>query len=654
MWQIGSTPVSQRGTAALRDYGAAIYSFMKNYRKYKNKKKLLSDIEDIYRDRSGYSDRFERKRVSLSKIIFLFFLLIGLGASAVLAGYYVFSPPVSDNFQQSDIYFEIKGNDLVVSGEEIFYIVDYQNESNVDMVNNEIKLVYPEGFVVKMVEPSPDDEQYNIWKFDKIRAKEKGQIKLQGYLIGETGERKELEGVLKYNPSNTSASFSKNESLEIQIKSTYLSLDLDVPVNCVEGRKESLKIKYFNNSSKSIDNLRLILFYPKNSSLFLDDLKLENADTDDRYYEYNQYILDIEQMEGNSEEVLEMNMVLNLNDTEKTPEIKAQFGYVGNDDKFLLQNEKEEKIFILKGSLSVDLILNGITSNGFANAGDTLNYTLVLENGGNAVLGNVEAKVLVDDNEDLIAWKSLQYEERGVMQDKEISWNYENNDNLSEIEPGEEVELNFSVDLKNIADIESDNIVENNIVSWGEVEVGMTGGLKSDKLLKSSSVNIALNTFLDFESEVRYFDESGEPVGSGPLPPKVGEITTYKVFWSLSSSLHEARNIIIKAKLPEDIIWDEKVSVESGELYFDRALSQVIWSVPKLPVDLDKPLYGNFNISIKPIEEDADVAKILLENIVLAGEDSVTSSELKYTNGFFDTDLKYDEIGKGNGVVQGQ
>ncbi|MFC1615360.1 hypothetical protein ACFL2L_01025, partial [Patescibacteria group bacterium] len=560
-------------------------------------------------------------------------------------GYYVFGSPAGDNFQQSDIAFEIKGNDSVVSGEEIFYIVDYKNESNVDMVNNEIKLIYPDGFIIKMVDPKPNDEQHNIWEIDEIKAKEGGQIKLQGYLIGEIGERKELEGLLKYNPSNTSATFSKNENFEIKIKSTYLSLNLEVPINCVEGKKEPLKITYFNDSSKFIDNLRLILFYPKSSSLFLDDIKLENIETDERYYEYNQYILDIE-------EILEMDIVLNLTDADESPKIKVQFGYIGNDEQFLLQNEKEEKMFILKGDLSIDLIVNGIIDKGFLDVGDILNYTLSLENNGNAILENVEAKVLVDDNENLIAWKSLKYKEQGSMQDKEIFWSYKNNENLSKIEPGEEVDLNFSLELKNIADIGFENIIENNIVSWAEVKVGTTGGVKSDKILKSTSVNIGLNTFLDFKAEARYFNQSGEPVGSGPLPPKVGETTTYKIFWQLSSSLHESRDITVKAKLPDDVIWDQEVSVESGDIYFDQSLDQVIWAIPKLPVDLDKPLYGNFDISIKPIDGDVGANKILLENIVLFGKDSVTSSELKYTIGFLDTDLEADELGKGNGIVQ--
>ncbi|MFC1613582.1 hypothetical protein ACFL23_04610, partial [Patescibacteria group bacterium] len=317
----------------------------------------------------------------------------------------------------------------------------------------------------------------------------------------------------------------------------------------------------------------------------------------------------------------------------------VQFGYIGNDEQFLLQNEKEEKMFILKGDLSIDLIVNGIIDKGFLDVGDILNYTLSLENNGNAILENVEAKVLVDDNENLIAWKSLKYKEQGSMQDKEIFWSYKNNENLSKIEPGEEVDLNFSLELKNIADIGFENIIENNIVSWAEVKVGTTGGVKSDKILKSTSVNIGLNTFLDFKAEARYFNQSGEPVGSGPLPPKVGETTTYKIFWQLSSSLHESRDITVKAKLPDDVIWDQEVSVESGDIYFDQSLDQVIWAIPKLPVDLDKPLYGNFDISIKPIDGDVGANKILLENIVLFGKDSVTSSELKYTIGFLDTDL---------------
>lgn len=231
----------------------------------------------------------------------------------------------------------------------------------------------------------------------------------------------------------------------------------------------------------------------------------------------------------------------------------------------------------------MNLFINGFSKDGYLNVGDKLEYLLSLKNEGNAVLGDMISRVIMNDENDLIDWQTLKIEEEGKMDNKEISWNSDGYGKLSSLSPGENIDLHFSLNLKEKDFIDAGNIIDNNLTSWAEIKIGMTGDLKTDKLLKSNSVNMTLNTLWDIKSEARYFNEDGQPIGSGPLPPRVGETTSYKIRWSLKADLNDVKEIKVKATLPKDIIWNDKTDIETGELYFNYETREIIWAVPTLP-----------------------------------------------------------------------
>lgn len=572
--------------------------------KHKNKK--LDDLEEIYKDKKGrisYNERFERGRGITGVVLsFLFFIiLIGL---ALAAGYYVFREPSSHDFKQGNVSLEIKGNNKISSGEEVIYIVNYRNQSNVDIINADLNLSYPEGLIMKMVDPLPDDEKHGIWHINNLKAGDEGQIKMQGILIGNIGDKKKFEASLKYNPVNTTAYFTKKSIFDVFVQDSYLELNIEGKDELVADGKNKIKVKYDNKSSQKVENMRLFIYSGKNDNSTCrpkGENELILTATSTCLY------IDIASLAGKEEK--ELDVVL-TNDTSDDVIVMAKIGYMGNDGEFLSQAQKEKKFVVLKNDFNAQLIINGASDKVFSDFGNSLNYTLLCKNTGNVVLENIEPKVLIDDNDNLLNWDSLILEKRGSLENKEISWNKELDNELAKIEQGGEVKLNFSIQLKDRNSSNQDDILENIINSWAQIKAG-------DKILKSNIVIVDLNNNLNFKAEVAYFNKNGEPIGSGPLPPKAGENTSYQIFWKLSVKAEGVKNIKVRAILPEGVIWDERKKIDTGELYFDYNTKSIIWSVPKLPADLEKPAEATFAVTVKPDEKYTGEPIVLVRDIVL-------------------------------------
>ncbi|MFH0854823.1 MAG: hypothetical protein V1891_05045 [bacterium] len=611
--------------------------------KYNNKRRQLNDLEAIYKD---YDARFKKGGSSLGKIIIFALFFIGVIALAVFAGYYVFHEKISDEFKSDDMAFEIKGNESVISGEEIFYIIKYQNNSAVAASDCEINFSYPDGFILEMTDPKPlkEEKSRNImWHFEKIGEGDGGEIKLKGIIVGNIGDEKKFNANFKYTPINTGARFMKRADVATIIENKYLSLDIAGDGNFIEGDKNKLTVKYKNNSATSLKNLKLISYFPKSAEFLAGNNLMKFSDTEG---ETSRYEMKIEELKGKIEETVDMDIAVNSKDYGAS--FKFQIGYLDSQGKFFMQDEEIYNVVISKGALETTLIINGNNDKGYANFGDVLNYSLILKNSGDIKFSDIEPRIIIDDSENLLNWDSLITKEGGKLSDNEILWNKENNSKLAELNKGEEIELSFSIELKKKTVGEVGDIIDGGILSWAEIRTGKIGNLGEEKDFKTKLVSINLNTDLELTTKLRYFNDNGEAIGSGPLPPKVGEETKYKIYWELSNSINEIKNVKIESRLPDDVEWKEKISLDSGELYYNQEKRSVIWTIPKLPKNLSDVIKGVFEISIEPQIKDAGSTMILMDNISLEGIDTKTGAKLSKVYGFITT---FDEAIGGMGTV---
>ncbi|EKD78897.1 MAG: hypothetical protein ACD_41C00232G0007, partial [uncultured bacterium] len=121
---------------------------------------------------------------------------------------------------------------------------------------------------------------------------------------------------------------------------------------------------------------------------------------------------------------------------------------------------------------------------------------------------------------------------------------------------------------------------------------------------------------LELSAEGRYFADDLSKLGSGPLPPTVGETTTYVIRWTITAGGGEMSDATVLTTLPDGVSY---VSSGDDKVSFDSETNTVTWSLRKVEAGTVKT--ASFSVSVTPTS--ADVNKLL----VLANESVATATD---------------------------
>jgi hypothetical protein len=160
-----------------------------------------------------------------------------------------------------------------------------------------------------------------------------------------------------------------------------------------------------------------------------------------------------------------------------------------------------------------------------------------------------------------------------------------------------------------------------------------------------------LSTPFHFETAARYYAQTGDQIGVGPLPPRHGETTSYWIVWSIGPTDADLKDILINATLPPNVRATGKSASEvAGD--FSVSGSDVSWNIPSLPQTGDAPKTFAFEIEISP--SVSDIGKYLK----LIGKSYAKATEVR-SGAFLEaetqpesTDLGKDNKAKGMGIIQ--
>ena len=180
-------------------------------------------------------------------------------------------------------------------------------------------------------------------------------------------------------------------------------------------------------------------------------------------------------------------------------------------------------------------------------------------------------------------------------------------------------------------------------------------GIKQNITTSANEVVSKISTNLILETEARYFTDELIKVGSGPLPPKVFETTTYVVYFRLSNTLNEADNLEVTTTLPADVIWTNQANTSVGNKpTYNPNTREVKWILNRLPAGAGtvfaKP-EASFEVAITPKESDADKIFVLTRTTALSARDTFSNAAILKTARFLTTELLDDLGATGKGAV---
>ncbi|MFA6322960.1 MAG: hypothetical protein WCX71_05860 [Candidatus Buchananbacteria bacterium] len=613
-----------------------------------NQANIQKGLMSIYRNQDGSLpdiSHLEVRHKSKLKLFLIGIIVVSLILSIVTwLGFLLFNPTKSASNKSIKLTFDAPQN--IASGDEITYNLSYKNIDNVALRNVEIMIRYPDDFQFISAQPVPTNTFNTSWKIGDLEKGASGQIAITGKLIGAVGSIKSISATASFQPENFSSSFKESSSFSHQITSSILELNIEGPDKILPQKKATYKITYKNNSEQDLSKLKVIANYPTN--FIYQDAEPKPAANEGDNKTNSVWVIDslAKQQEGSIE--LSGGFVADKNILQGN--IKVQIGFIDDQGNFSLQQEKDITTEITEANLSLDLIINGSAQSQPINFGQTLTYSLNYKNLGQKDIDDAVFSVAIDSG--IVDWESLDDKNGGRREGNKISWNKDQISQLDLIRPLDEGTITFSIKVKeaNQIDMGKTNLIVKSqalatMLKLGETEV-------PDLTVESTEIQNNINTDIDLKVEGRYFDEDNMAVGTGPLPPVVGQPTTFRIYWSLANSLHEVTDVRVSAVLPAGVSWYDKKFVKVGDIKYDASTRTVTWSIGRITANKNyTDVNCWFDVSVVPTSQQLRKLLILTDQVTMTAKDKTTDSLITKNGKAITSNLEDDPIGGGKGLV---
>ncbi len=160
----------------------------------------------------------------------------------------------------------------------------------------------------------------------------------------------------------------------------------------------------------------------------------------------------------------------------------------------------------------------------------------------------------------------------------------------------------------------------------------------------------ALTTPFTIHASARYFAVSGDQIGIGPLPPRVGESTKVWIGLKLAPTTSELSDVRVRVVLASGVGVTGRDALPDGES-FSQTEGALVWNVGTVPADPDGRS-AFFEVELTPTDTQRDQVPVLVESVLAEALDVRIDTRREATFGSVDMNLSEDEFGKNLGRVK--
>ena len=621
---------------------------------------IEKSLTEIYRDSDGKKIDVNRMKINRRQgFVFWFFNLLIFGLITIVIGlgvyYYMLYGKTTNS---ASLSLAINGPDSVTAGEELTYTIKYNNPEYVALKNATLKLEYSDNFIFIDSNPKPSKDNNN-WAIGRVNSRSQGEITVKGRVIDKAKASSVILAQLIYMPENFSSEFKKETSASLTVRDTGFETAFEYSSTALVNQQGEIKMTFKPLEKNYFPDFVIHL---ENSSNFeIKNTIVSGRKLGDKTPPPPFKIEKIKDANSNSWLVSKLekeeNFEIIYKIKEKTTDQENLKIYLDTDvgGKKYTFLQKDITLGVMKSDLNLTLILNGSQADKSVNFGEKLNYSIVYSNKGETAMNDVSIMAVLDG--DFVNWASLDDKNRGQEKGNTITWTKNEIPELGEIGVDKGGSIDFSVNVLPFSendlakDFKIKSLAQYNIGSLGDEGSSSASAINQDN--RSNTISSLINSDLNFKEQVRYFDENNLPVGNGPLPPKVGEKTGFKVYWSLSNNLHDLNELSVETVLPEGVVWDDHNRTSVGTLSYDEGQRKVLWQIGRLPITVFRA-DAEFNISLVPKEDDRNRIVVLLLGGKIKAVDTKTNATIEKSGIAKTTKLEDDEIANmsSDGIVR--
>lgn len=499
----------------------------------------------------------------MRKLSWLIIIVVGL---AILAGYSFFYG--QNSFRVRDVELVIEGPIEVNSGEEVNYLIKFNN--NTKVILREAELVF-------------ESQSYNL---GDLLANSEGQIEVNARVLGQPDEEQELKAALYYQPENFSSSFEARANLMVKIISSAVLLSLEAPEQVVSGSEQEYVLTLVSKSEEAFKNLELFYDFP-------DDFLLTSE---------------------------------LVNSIDLSPNEVRTVKFTG----FVTGQEGEEKTLTVRlgeiAAINSGIIISGSPLSlqsemkGQALPGERLEFIINWQNYSDVEFS--DGGITIELNGTSWDFNSIEVNDGSFDKfQKKITWTRAGVEELAAIKSGQ---VKFKASVKNRLSINTFNDKNFVLLVRGVLET-------KEKVSANFEQEIKINSELDFQTRAYFNEPAANIQNSGPIPPQAGQLTNYTIHWQLANGANDLENVLISASLPANISWTGQNQINQGRLYYDSESNLINWEIGQIPAHTGSllPAYeAVFQIALKPTPNQVGKLAPLINTSLLSSKDSFTEQIL--------------------------
>jgi hypothetical protein len=554
---------------------------------------MLKIIGNFFKNH--YHSRYHEKYEHAKKLFVFDMVLLSVAVAVLGSGifFYFWKPGLMDKI---DLEISLsKGR--VLAGEDVCIVIYYKNNSEINLLNTQLGLHAPVGFVVdRNITPVEKFSDESIFNVEKISAGASGSVEACGKLWVEPKKEEKITSILSYLPENKKYREQKFSSFILNLQDSVIKASLEAPEHTFANAKAPFVYKIANVGAENVI------------------VDLEPVWTG--HFETKEKSLSQITLPPKAQKIISGEIITPNKESDYKFGFSA-FTYVKNTRIKIMTTE----VGIQTTAPNFYLTAKNNSNKTYAEPNDSLRIHIAWKNNSKYAFENGKIKIQLSDG--VVNSAETARANQAKIENGTMIIDKKNRTALSNIQPFAKDEFEILIKLADSFYASDENYLEIKPTLTAELEKSEG---KQNFTANADALKIQLSTNASLTAEIKYYTDEGDQLGRGPLPPVVGETTKYWVFVKILNSVNPLAEPKFSAILAPWAQFTGKQSVTLGStLNYAEQSKEVSWSYFEIPKNSQTGLF--FEIAINPSPENAGKPIQLIKEIEFYGKDKITGKE---------------------------
>lgn len=514
-------------------------------------------------------------------------------------------------FSNDRVTVEISGPTEVASGESVSYRVSFYNMNALEIKNASLSIGFPDAFRIEEAEGLGVSGNVMTADIGTVGKDGSGEFRFSGKFYGTKGSLTYITPTLRYVPADLSAAFEAGGRTGVTIVSSPLFLEAVAPQESMSGNDVEYVVTYRNESDIAYSNVRVFLEYPEGF-----DFKGAAPRPSE-----GSAIFRIGELLPHAAGEIRISGALN-GESNESKVLAASIGTFQGDGSFLAYERKERLTRMVASPLVIRQTVNGRTDLA-VKPGERLAYDLAFSNRGDIGLRDVIVTVELDPS--VLDMERLNLSGRGYYDPtrETITWTAADFPELSRLEPGSGGTISFSVAVREDVGVSGEagkHFSAKTVAKIDSPDVPFV--LSSNKIIASNTLEVRVGSVLGFD--VLGFHTDSRIPTSGPVPPKVGEETSYELRFRVTNYLNDLSSSRVTITLPPGVRYAGTYDPETEPVSHNARTGEVVWEIGTIPGGGETSRELSILVSVVPGPDRIGDTVMLMKQAEFSAQDVFT------------------------------